>query len=424
MAADRRRSARSARRPASPCAERLTVHPRVLCEEPWLDPRVLPHVRRWPTRGRAGPGRRAAAGAALAGARRRLRVRPAAPTCTPPSTPPAGATDRRSDFEDVYGDWSRCRRDQRPRRRRGGPPRAATCGPRSAAAERDPAGLSDAHALALMTAAEGPALEAVCALADDLRRDAVGDDVTYVVNRNINFTNVCYTGCRFCAFAQRKTDADAYTLSLDEIGRPGRGGWSRSARPRSACRAASIPTCPGTAYFDIAAKVKRGRARPARARLQPDGGDERRRPHRPVGAWTSWSAPRSPASTRCPGRPRRSSTTTSAGCSPRASCRPRQWVEVVTTAHSVGLPTTSTMMYGHVDHPGHWVAHLRMLARIQAETGGFTEFVPLPFVHHVLADLPGRRGPPRPDRARQPGRARGGPDHAARPDRQHPVLAG
>ena len=70
-----------------------------------------------------------------------------------------------------------------------------------------------------MTAAEGPALEAVCALADDLRRDAVGDDVTYVVNRNINFTNVCYTGCRFCAFAQRKTDADAYTLSLDEIGR-------------------------------------------------------------------------------------------------------------------------------------------------------------------------------------------------------------
>ena len=68
-----------------------------------------------------------------------------------------------------------------------------------------------------MTAEEGPALEAVIALADELRRDAVGDEVTYVVNRNINFTNICYTGCRFCAFAQRKTDADAYTLSLDEI---------------------------------------------------------------------------------------------------------------------------------------------------------------------------------------------------------------
>ena len=58
-----------------------------------------------------------------------------------------------------------------------------------------------------------------------------------------------------------------------------------------------------------------------------------------------------------------------------------QWIEVMTTAHQLGIPTTSTMMYGHVDHPGHWVAHLTTLARIQAETGGFTEFVPLPFVH-------------------------------------------
>ena len=75
-----------------------------------------------------------------------------------------------------------------------------------------------------------------------MRRDAVGDDVTYVVNRNINFTNVCYTGCRFCAFAQRRTDADAFTLSLDEVGDRVEEAWA-SAPPRSACRAASTPTC-------------------------------------------------------------------------------------------------------------------------------------------------------------------------------------
>ena len=90
------------------------------------------------------------------------------------------------------------------------------------AAEANPPRLSPDHALALMTAAEGPTLEAVCRLADDLRRDAVGDEVTYVVNRNINFTNICYTGCRFCAFAQRKTDADAYSSVPGRDRRPRR----------------------------------------------------------------------------------------------------------------------------------------------------------------------------------------------------------
>ena len=112
-------------------------------------------------------------------------------------------------------------------------------------AESDPAGLSDDDALALLDA-DGPELEALAALADAVRRDTVGDDVTYVVDRNINFTNVCYTGCRFCAFAQRRTDADAYTLSLDPGRRPRRGGVAGRARPRSACRAASTPTCPAT----------------------------------------------------------------------------------------------------------------------------------------------------------------------------------
>src|SRR5205807_2845412 len=123
------------------------------------------------------------------------------------------------------------------------------------AAERDPAALSDEHALALMTC-DGPALNALCGLADDLRRDTVGDDVTYVVNRNINFTNVCYTGCRFCAFAQRRTDADAYTLSLDEVGT--RAEEAVAVGATEVCMQGGIhPDLPGTAYFDLAREVKR-----------------------------------------------------------------------------------------------------------------------------------------------------------------------
>ena len=249
-------------------------------------------------------------------------------------------------------------------------------------AEQDPAGLSDAEYLALL-GADGADLDALCALADDVRADVNGDDVTYVVNRNINFTNVCYTGCRFCAFAQRRTDADAYTLSHGRRSATGSTRRGRSARPRSACRAASTPTCPGTAYFDLAREVKQRAARhpPARllspmeivngaartglsfarlpdrgeggrARLDPRhrGGDPRRR--RPLGADQGQAAD---------------------GDLDRGHHAPRT---------ASGIPTTSTMMYGHVDTPAHWVAHLRTLAALQDETGGFTEFVPLPFVHH------------------------------------------
>jgi FO synthase len=98
-------------------------------------------------------------------------------------------------------------------------------------------------ALTLLGAREGDELEALADLADALRAEAAGDEVTYVVTRNINFTNVCYTGCRFCAFAQRRTDADAYTLSLDAGSAPRKRG--RSAPPRCACRAASTRTCRG-----------------------------------------------------------------------------------------------------------------------------------------------------------------------------------
>ena len=120
----------------------------------------------------------------------------------------------------------------------------------------------------------------MCRLADDLRRDTVGDEVTYVVNRNINFTNVCYVGCRFCAFAQRRTDADAYSLSLDEVADRAAEAWELGAT--EVCMQGGIdPELPGTAYFDLAAAVKRRVPGDARARL--------------LARWRSSTAPPAPA---------------------------------------------------------------------------------------------------------------------------------
>ena len=130
---------------------------------------------------------------------------------------------------------------------------------------------------------DGPALDALARIADDVRRDAVGDDVTYVVTRNINFTNVCYTGCRFCAFAQRRTDADAYTLSLDEVGDRVAEAWDVGAT--EICMQGGIhPDLPGTAYFDLARAVKRRVAGDPPARVLADGGRQRRDAQRDVGA--------------------------------------------------------------------------------------------------------------------------------------------
>jgi FO synthase len=192
--------------------ERLTVYPSyVTAGEPWLDPRVVPHVAAL-----AAPDGLARADAEIVG---RPWQEPedgwasVGRTDLHTAVDSEGRTaDRRTDFDSVYGDWATVAEDAR---RTGAPQRFdPDVAGALRAAERDPAGLSDAQALSLLYA-DGAELDAVAALADALRADVNGGDVTYVVNRNINFTNVCYTGCRFCAFAQRRTDADAYTLSLD-----------------------------------------------------------------------------------------------------------------------------------------------------------------------------------------------------------------
>src|SRR5439155_6187416 len=115
--------------------------------------------------------------------------------------------------------------------------------------------LTEREALDLFYAA-GDALEALCAVADDLRRDAVGDEITYVINRNINFTNVCYVGCRFCAFAQREVDPESYTLTLDEVADRAEEAWIRGAS--EVCMQGGIhPDLPGDFYFALLDAVKR-----------------------------------------------------------------------------------------------------------------------------------------------------------------------
>jgi FO synthase len=242
----------------------------------------------------------------------------------------------------------------------------------------DPASITDADALALFEA-DGAALDALTGIADDVRRDAVGDDVTYVVNRNVNFTNVCYTGCRFCAFAQRRTDADAYTLSLAEVGDRAAEAWDLGAT--EVCMQGGIhPDLPGTAYFDLAAEVRRrvpGMHIHAFSPMEVMNGVART--GLSIADWLTKA--RESGVDSLPGTAAEILDDDVRWVLTKGKLPASAWVEVVTTAHRLGIPTTSTMMYGHVDAPRHWVAHLRLLARIQDETGGFTEFVPLPFVH-------------------------------------------
>ena len=356
--------------------ERLTAHPELL-DAPWVDPRLRSHVDalRGPD-GLADPNvtpkgqawQEPDGGLVDAG---RIDLHHSIDT-------EGRATDRRGDFDDVYGDWTALKDKGAQGRVPHVTPLASDVSAALRAAERAPAELSDAHALALMTA-EDADLEAVCRLADELRRDAVGDAVTYVINRNINFTNVCYTGCRFCAFAQRKTDADAYSLSFDEIQTRAREAVAVGAT--EVCIQGGIdPELPGSTYADIARAVTE--AAPelhihAFSPMEVMNGVAR----------TGLSIREFLISLReagvgsLPGTAAEILDDDVRWILTKGKLPTSQWIEVVSTAHEVGLPTTSTMMYGHVDQPAHWVQHLKVIADIQRSTGGFTEFVPLPFVH-------------------------------------------
>ncbi|OLF19455.1 7,8-didemethyl-8-hydroxy-5-deazariboflavin synthase [Actinophytocola xanthii] len=365
-------------------AERLPIYPEyVLRGEPWLDPRVAGHVAALadPETGLAAPG-----GVPVGRPWQEPEVAlvDSGRTDLHTSIDTEGRTgDRRDDFDSVYGDWESLRAQVAGLPSPSAPGPAGRLRPEFTSAllraESDPGGLSDEDALVLLSAGEGTEITALAALADDVRRDAVGDDVTYVVTRNINFTNVCYTGCRFCAFAQRRTDSDAYTLSLEQVGQRAVQAWEVGAT--EVCMQGGIhPDLPGTAYFDIAAEVKRrapGLHVHAFSPMEVVNGASRT--NLSIRDWLT--AARESGVDSLPGTAAEILDDDVRWVLTKGKLPTAAWVEVVTTAHELGIPTTSTMMYGHVDNPSHWVAHIKLIRDLQARTGGFTEFVLLPFVH-------------------------------------------
>jgi 7,8-didemethyl-8-hydroxy-5-deazariboflavin synthase CofH subunit len=231
----------------------------------------------------------------------------------------------------------------------------------------------------LLATAEGSSLEALVAVADHLRQETVGDGITYVVNRNINFTNVCFVGCSFCGFGRGPGAADAYTLSFEEVVRRAREAWERGAT--EVCIQGGLPRdLEGFFYRDLLRAVKHalpGMHVHAFSPMEIDYGVMKT--GMPLHDYLQMMKDEGLGS--IPGTAAeilddRVRKELSPNKLPAA-----RWVEIITTAHELGIPTTSTMMYGHVEEPADWVRHILLLRTIQKRTGGFTEFVPLGFIH-------------------------------------------
>ncbi|MEM6381827.1 MAG: 7,8-didemethyl-8-hydroxy-5-deazariboflavin synthase subunit CofH [Pseudomonadota bacterium] len=259
---------------------------------------------------------------------------------------------------------------------------------------------------AVLFAARGADLEAVVAVADQLRRQTIGDDVSFCVNRNINFTNVCYMGCQFCGFAKRMDEARAEWLPIETIVARARQAWDRGAT--EVCIQGGLhPKMPGTHYRDIVVALKA-----ALPELHIHA-------FSPFEIWYGVKKTRTPLRAflqdlkdaglgSMPGTAAEILDTEIRKVLTRDKLSADAWEEIISTAHEVGIPTTATIMYGHIDGPEHWAAHVARIRDIQrrcrdkntvcrdknggipairadnppvTESIGFTEFVPLSFVH-------------------------------------------
>src|SRR6185437_14482345 len=246
-------------------------------------------------------------------------------------------------------------------------------------AARDGGVLSREQCL-LLAHADGDDLLGLLLAADDLRRALVGDVVTYVVNRNINFTNVCFVGCKFCAFSRGPREADAYFLSLEQVAAKAAEAWTLGAT--EVCIQGGLPHgLPPFYYRDILLAVKRavpGMHIHAFSPMEIVHGVELT--GIPLPGYLAML--RDSGLDTLPGTAAEILDDDVRFVLSRNKLSTRQWREVITTAHGCGIRTTSTLMYGHVEAPEHWVNQLLMFREIQGETGGFTEFVPLGFVHY------------------------------------------
>jgi 7,8-didemethyl-8-hydroxy-5-deazariboflavin synthase CofH subunit len=243
---------------------------------------------------------------------------------------------------------------------------------------QDGATLSREQCLRLANA-EGDDLLGLLVAADFLRRELAGNIVTYVVNRNINFTNVCFVGCKFCAFSRGPREADSYFLKLDEVAQKAVEAWQLGAT--EVCIQGGLPHGLSPFYYrDIVRAVKSAV------------------PGMHIHAFSPMEIVYGVELTGMPLREylcmlRDNGLDTLPGTAAeildddirfilsRNKLLSAQWQDVIRTAHHCGIRTTSTLMYGHVETPEHWVNQLLLFRNIQRETGGFTEFVPLGFVH-------------------------------------------
>jgi len=231
----------------------------------------------------------------------------------------------------------------------------------------------------ILAAAEGSALEALVVFADQLRRETVGHAITYVVNRNINFTNVCFVGCSFCGFGRGPGAADAYSLSFGEVVRRVREAWERGAT--EVCVQGGLPRdLDGFFYRDLLRAIKHAIPEMhvhAFSPMEIDYGVTKTgmvlRDYLQMMKDEGLGSIPGTAAEILDDRVRKE-------LSPNKLPAAR-WVEIITAAHELGIPTTSTMMYGHVEEFADWVRHILLLRSIQKRTGGFTEFVPLGFIH-------------------------------------------
>ncbi|MDP1603604.1 MAG: 5-amino-6-(D-ribitylamino)uracil--L-tyrosine 4-hydroxyphenyl transferase CofH, partial [Legionella sp.] len=231
--------------------------------------------------------------------------------------------------------------------------------------------------------ARGSEINLIAQAANDLRQRVNGDTVTYVVNRNINYTNICGYKCGFCAFSKGKTSDNLrgtpYLLSLDEVARRAVEAWDRGAT-EVCMQGGSHPTFTGQTYLDIVRTVKNavpGMHVHAFSPLEVTHGAQT----------LGIAIPDFLAMLRDEGLGTLPGTAAEILHDDvrRVICPDKldtqQWLGVIEAAHRVGLRTTATIMFGHVDNAGHWAAHLLHIRDLQERTGGFTEFVPLPFVH-------------------------------------------
>jgi 7,8-didemethyl-8-hydroxy-5-deazariboflavin synthase CofH subunit len=236
--------------------------------------------------------------------------------------------------------------------------------------------LAEADVLAVTT---GRDLQALTLVADELRHRHVGDVVTYVINRNINFTNVCIKHCGFCAFSRDHREEEGYLLPIDEVVRRAREAWDLGAR--EVCIQAGLPPkLDGRFYIDLTHALKAALPGLHLHAFSPEEvlyGTVR----------SGMSIKDYLVELKAAGLGTLPGTSAEILDQPirdriaRGRITVDQWVEVITTAHALGIRTTSTIMYGHVETPAHWVRHMALLRAIQKDTGGFTEFVPLSLIH-------------------------------------------